>query len=417
MTNSGSTEKNFHASAVLQKIGRPVAYYPNIAKLLGSVKSAIFLCQFLYWEGKQHDPAGWIYKTREEITEETGLSREEQDGARKRLRDLGILREKKKGLPCTLHFLFNWERFDHLFDGLTLASLQTSLCKTHKLDCVKPANLIVGNPQTGKSSKRNTGKGSSDFSAHQRLQAEITDREYNRKEEEGQPSVTHSASLHSGRATLDPSSFSSLSSSEFSSKRKDKNTTELKASSFDSFNFSSSLEEEEQPTTATAKARASQPAPIAGGAGPVPRPRQRAQRPPAPGSLAYAESLAAKHEMTVSNEVRTSMAVCSRFIEGMKSGELVMVKDPRNNGKEYPFPLLREHWGKFGCNVDNAAPWALQETDVREAEQEDPDVIDVTVDEDNSEEDESEVYDTFYIPPSPGPGLRAKAFDPYGRKK
>jgi len=94
----------------LEDIGRPVAYYPSLVKVAGSVSAAIFLCQLIYWRGREADPEGWIYKTQAEISEETGLTRFEQEGARKLLKEKGILREKFSGVPRKLYFSISLER-------------------------------------------------------------------------------------------------------------------------------------------------------------------------------------------------------------------------------------------------------------------------------------------------------------------
>ncbi len=83
---------------------RPVAYWASLAKATGSVKLAVLLSQLWYWRDKGHDPDGWVYKTRESIYDETGLSRQEQETARKLGRELGILREIKKRIPPIIHF-------------------------------------------------------------------------------------------------------------------------------------------------------------------------------------------------------------------------------------------------------------------------------------------------------------------------
>lgn len=99
----------------LVNIGRPVAYYPSLVKLTGSVGSAIFLCQLLYWSGKQADPDGWIYKTQAEITEETGLTRYEQESARKILREKELLFEKFAGVPRKLYFRLSIDQINELW--------------------------------------------------------------------------------------------------------------------------------------------------------------------------------------------------------------------------------------------------------------------------------------------------------------
>lgn len=117
---------------------RPVAYHPMIAHILGGVKEALFVCQLLYWHDKGKLLDGWIWKTQREWTEETGLSRYEQEGARKRLIEKGVLEEKLKGIPATLHYRLD---LDCLYE-------LTEEWHRHKLDCGKPANLIAENPHT-----------------------------------------------------------------------------------------------------------------------------------------------------------------------------------------------------------------------------------------------------------------------------
>src|SRR3990172_3614999 len=64
-------------SDFLVGVGRPVAYYPGMARALGDMKESVFVCQMAYWKDKGDDPEGWIYKTAEEIEQETALSYKE----------------------------------------------------------------------------------------------------------------------------------------------------------------------------------------------------------------------------------------------------------------------------------------------------------------------------------------------------
>jgi len=77
----------------IKNVGRPLTYYPSLAIKLGGVKPAILLCQFLYWYEKSKKQ-GWVYKTQEEIREETGLIISEQNSARKILGGLNLLEER-----------------------------------------------------------------------------------------------------------------------------------------------------------------------------------------------------------------------------------------------------------------------------------------------------------------------------------
>src|SRR4051794_20263400 len=88
----------------------PVAYHATIGKALQSATAGVFLCQLLYWQPRGHDPDGWIWKTREEIYEETALTRYEQEGARKLLTAKGVLEEVRRGVPARMHFRVNFGR-------------------------------------------------------------------------------------------------------------------------------------------------------------------------------------------------------------------------------------------------------------------------------------------------------------------
>ena len=85
-----------------------VAFYPRLADLTGSVTAALLLGQCLYWTRsvlrRQPERDGWFWKTSAEWQRETGLSRREQDSARRRLRTLGLLDEERRGMPAKRWF-------------------------------------------------------------------------------------------------------------------------------------------------------------------------------------------------------------------------------------------------------------------------------------------------------------------------
>lgn len=101
---------------VLQGLGNPTMNYANLNMAVGSANAGLMLAQLIYWDGKQKDAEGWIYKTQSDFTEELGISRYEQETARKKLRKLGILEELKKGLPAKLHYRINKERLQEVFE-------------------------------------------------------------------------------------------------------------------------------------------------------------------------------------------------------------------------------------------------------------------------------------------------------------
>ena len=71
----------------------------------GGITSALMLSQAI-WTTHALEPAaeGWFMRSQEEWTEETGLSRWEQETARRALRRAGLLEERRFGMPARLWF-------------------------------------------------------------------------------------------------------------------------------------------------------------------------------------------------------------------------------------------------------------------------------------------------------------------------
>lgn len=106
-----------------------VVYRPLLARALGSPTAALYLCQALYWQQIQ-GVGNWWYKLRDaernsagEIVPpshpsrqswewELGLSRSEQESARKLLRHFSLLEERKAGIPARLYYRVNCERLE-----------------------------------------------------------------------------------------------------------------------------------------------------------------------------------------------------------------------------------------------------------------------------------------------------------------
>ena len=105
------------ASDLLFSIGRPVAYYPSLAKPLGGVNACLFFCQIFYWQDKTDCDLG-VYKTAEDITNETGLSYKEQATARKILVDKGILIETHKRLDHKIFYKINISNLDSAISSI-----------------------------------------------------------------------------------------------------------------------------------------------------------------------------------------------------------------------------------------------------------------------------------------------------------
>ncbi|MBX3467164.1 MAG: hypothetical protein KF878_09745 [Planctomycetes bacterium] len=95
--------------------GRVLAVRPEYIDVGGSLAAGVMLAQGCFWQRVSDEQAErgerknqWWHKTSDEWTHETRLTRREQEGARRRLRTLGILRESRRGEPVRLWYQVDW---------------------------------------------------------------------------------------------------------------------------------------------------------------------------------------------------------------------------------------------------------------------------------------------------------------------
>lgn len=105
---------------------RPIAYHRPLIRKFGIVPG-IFLGQLLFWQGKG-SKGKWIYKTQAEMKDETCLSRRNQETARKKLIDKGIIEEKLMGVPAQLHYKVNLEELTKCLGLSSMAESANSVC-------------------------------------------------------------------------------------------------------------------------------------------------------------------------------------------------------------------------------------------------------------------------------------------------
>ncbi len=87
-------------------LDRPIAFHRPFVKLGIGITGTLMLSQAIYWS-RRTNASGYFYKTQAEWEDETGMTRRELDTARKKLRDLSILEEKKQGVPCRIFYKIN----------------------------------------------------------------------------------------------------------------------------------------------------------------------------------------------------------------------------------------------------------------------------------------------------------------------
>lgn len=95
---------------MMHLLKRPIAYHAIVARAFGSVKVAVMWSQLYYWSDKTKDPNGWIYKSAQEMEEETGLTRRESDTARQVAMKLGVIDAEVRGTPPVMNYKVNMEK-------------------------------------------------------------------------------------------------------------------------------------------------------------------------------------------------------------------------------------------------------------------------------------------------------------------
>jgi len=107
-SKAGRSHQSFELAQAIKILGRPIAFYPSIARVFG-IKESLFFCQLIYWtpRGRNDKGDGWIYKSAEEMECETGLTYKEQQGIRDSLCSVGMLEEKYDRPTHRLYFRIN----------------------------------------------------------------------------------------------------------------------------------------------------------------------------------------------------------------------------------------------------------------------------------------------------------------------
>lgn len=105
-------------SNIIIDLGRAVAYYPGLKKIIPTTNACVLLCQLLYWTDKTRND-GWIYKTSDDIQEETGLTYKEQVTARKHLVESKLISEHFARLDKSIRFKVNQEELNRQWEEAT----------------------------------------------------------------------------------------------------------------------------------------------------------------------------------------------------------------------------------------------------------------------------------------------------------
>lgn len=126
---------------------RPIAFHRALVPIASSVTAALLLSQAIYWQRitNRKSPGDWWYKTSAEWLDETGLTRDEFQTARRKLVEAQVLEYGVRGVPATGHYRVNFEELGR----------RLSLRDSSKLDHGEPATLPAAAPQAGVRDSRN----------------------------------------------------------------------------------------------------------------------------------------------------------------------------------------------------------------------------------------------------------------------
>jgi hypothetical protein len=112
---------------------RVVGYSPDLARIAGGATTGLFLSQLLFLSDKGANPDGWVYKSAQEMGRETGLTKREQQTARRKLLALGVIAIMRGGWKNTYHFKVLWQRLYQVIAG----SQQAQNVSTEKVEPIQ----------------------------------------------------------------------------------------------------------------------------------------------------------------------------------------------------------------------------------------------------------------------------------------
>ncbi|MCC5904118.1 MAG: hypothetical protein JJT87_19575 [Halomonas sp.] len=122
--------------SLINLLDRPIAFNRTFVDLGVGITGALMLSQCVYWSTRTKDDEGWFYKTQAEWTDETGMTRREQETARKKLVNKGYIKEVRRGVPCKTYYRLDREALEA--DLLQVAQKRhSSMAESANQECTK----------------------------------------------------------------------------------------------------------------------------------------------------------------------------------------------------------------------------------------------------------------------------------------
>jgi len=122
MTTPAPIHSEITAELLLEVFDLPVTFHRCLVPITGGVTAALMLSQAICTTQAIETAAdGWFAKSQDQWTDETGLSRWEQETARRALRSAGFLEERRVGMPAKLWYRVRPETVWHALKTHTAA--------------------------------------------------------------------------------------------------------------------------------------------------------------------------------------------------------------------------------------------------------------------------------------------------------
>jgi hypothetical protein len=126
---------------------RVVGYSPDLARIVGGATIGLFLNQLLFLSDKGANPDGWVYKSEQEMGKETGLTKREQQTARRKLLALGVIAIMRGGWKNTYHFKVIWEKLYQVIAGVQRTqTVSTKKIKQEQNVATEPVQNVPTQP-------------------------------------------------------------------------------------------------------------------------------------------------------------------------------------------------------------------------------------------------------------------------------
>lgn len=115
----------FAPDVLLAAFDTPLFIRRNLIDLTGSITAALMLTWSINLYGGheatfQPDDEGWFFMSIDDWQRETGMTRHEQAGARRLLRELGFIEEQRVGMPARIATRVVFEVIEHAIQGRDL---------------------------------------------------------------------------------------------------------------------------------------------------------------------------------------------------------------------------------------------------------------------------------------------------------